>query len=190
VELGCGGTLAQHVSDLEDVNYLVVSPAMEDIRNRNILGELGESCRYLKLGRDPIVWKYPRRRLHEYRNEIRQKLWRLVEERLKPDLIFVPSLTDLHQDHHLVAEEAIRLFRNRSVLGYEIFNSSNGFKPALYVQLSPQSLQVKVNAVMSYTSQHHREYFNEEAVRAHARVRGVQVHTRYAEAFEIHRMVL
>jgi hypothetical protein len=48
----------------------------------------------------------------------------------------------------------------------------------------------KVEALKEYKSQAHRAYANEEFIKSLARVRGVQINTNYAEAFEILRWIL
>jgi len=188
VELGCGGIVSKFSKKVK-MTYLVVSPATDDPRNKNILEELAESCKILELQDKPVVWSYVRRRLHESRYDIRQDLYKFVVNDLKPDLIFVPSLKDLHPDHSLIAEETARMFRDRTILGYEVV-TGNRFDPMLYVGLDDASVSKKVKALMSYGSQLGRNYFNEEVIRSMARLRGAQVNMQYAESFEVLRMVI
>jgi hypothetical protein len=46
-----------------------------------------------------------------------------------------------------------------------------------------------VNALSKYKSQAHRPYANEEFLRSQLRMRGVQVSRRYAEVFEVVRLI-
>jgi LmbE family N-acetylglucosaminyl deacetylase len=188
VELGCGATVAQYGQTGK--TYLVVSPATDDPRNRNILAELELSRVELGLTEKPMVWNFTRRRLHESRYDLRQAIYRLVVEELKPDLIFVPSLNDLHPDHQLITEEVARMFRDRTILGYETPVTHDRANTKLYVRLKSESVERKIRALMCYASQRHRQYFNADVVQSVMRACGAQVNTKYAEAFEIIRMVI
>ena len=53
-----------------------------------------------------------------------------------------------------------------------------------------QDAQRKVEALAQYKSQAHRPYANEEFLRSQMRMRGVQVAQRYAEVFEVVRLVM
>lgn len=172
------------------MHYLVVSPALEDPRNVNILQELHEAADILGLKTSNLViWNYPRRELFKYHSEIRQKLFKLVDE-LNPDVIFTTTPNDLHQDHSLLGEETVRLFRDRNVLGYEVVNSSTAFWPDFYVELDENSVNRKIEALMKYTSQLHRYYFKPEAIESLARTRGVHAHCVFAEAFQVLKMIM
>lgn len=190
VELGCGGIISKYSHSGIDIYYVVISPALEDSRNKNIIHELHGSAKVLGLKSSNIrVLKYPRRVLHEYRNDIRQNLINLVAE-LDPDLIFTTTPDDLHQDHALIGEEVARLFRDVSVLGYEVVNSSHAFVCNFAVALDDDSLNRKIQALACYKSQSYRwYYFAEDVVRSVARMRGAQVKMKYAEGFHLMRMV-
>jgi len=49
-----------------------------------------------------------------------------LERQHKPDLIFLPSSFDVHQDHKVIFEEVRRAFKKSSILGYEFMR--NNFK--------------------------------------------------------------
>jgi hypothetical protein len=55
--------------------------------------------------------------------------------------------------------------------------------------LSEEQINIKINALKKYKSQEHRSYANEEFIRSLASVRGVQVGQRYAEVFEVIRLI-
>ena len=38
----------------------------------------------------------------------------------QPDVVFQPSLHDVHQDHQTIAAEGLRAFKRTTILGYEI----------------------------------------------------------------------
>jgi len=189
VELGCGGTIARYSSKV-DMHYLIVSPATEDPRNKNILQEMEKAAEILGLKKSNItVLHFPRRILHEYRADIRQQLIRIVNE-VNPDVIFSTTPDDLHQDHAVIGEEVLRLFRERSVIGYEVIRSSINFSANFYVELSEEDINRKIKALMEYKSQQDRYYFDPEVIISLARMRGSQVKARYAEAFRVWRFIV
>jgi hypothetical protein len=56
--------------------------------------------------------------------------------------------------------------------------------------LSEENINTKINALGAYNSQNGKNYANEEFIRSLARTRGVQIGSRYAEAFEVIRWVM
>ena len=187
VELGCGGTIARF-SKQARIDYLILSPCLEDPRNANIIPEAEAAAGILGIDRaSMIVEDLPRRTFHDKREDIRRILI-AARDRLEPDLVFCPSLRDVHQDHEVTAEETLRLFRDVSVVAYESPRSSLDFQPNLYLTLDEDHLETKVRALMSYKSQFDRYYFEPDIIRSFARMRGAQCRERYAEAFEIMRL--
>ncbi len=189
VELGCGGTIARFTAQAA-IGYLILSPCLEDPRNANILTEAEAAADALGIDRGSmIVEDLPRRTFHDNREAIRRILI-AARERLDPDLVFCPSLNDVHQDHQVAAEETFRLFRDASVFAYESPRSSRDFVPELYVTIDDAALDTKVEALRAYRSQYDRYYFEDDVIRAFARMRGAQCRSRYAEAYEVLRMTV
>jgi hypothetical protein len=59
----------------------------------------------------------------------------------------------------------------------------------MFVKLEDHHIQAKADALMLYKSQSHRPYANEIFLKSLAITRGTQVETKYAEAFEIKRIL-
>ena len=129
------------------------------------------------------------RRFKETRQQILEDLIRLRND-LQPDLVFVPSPTDIHQDHQVISEEGLRAFKNSSILGYEMPWNNVSFNTRAFVELDKKHIDRKVEALLCYKSQLHRSYVNEHFVVSLATVRGVQMGTQYAEAFEVVRYII
>ena len=136
-----------------------------------------------------FIYKFEVRRFPEFRQQILEIMIEL-REKLEPDLVLLPSLKDVHQDHHTIAEEGIRAFKYTSILGYEIPWNLLSFEPSQFVALQDRHLNKKMEAISCYQSQKHRHYANEEFIYGWARTRGVQVNYDYAEAFEVVRWIL
>jgi hypothetical protein len=58
------------------------------------------------------------------------------------------------------------------------------------VKLEQHHLDKKIEALKEYRSQSHRDYMSEDFISSLARTRGVQVGTKYAEAFEVIRFIV
>jgi LmbE family N-acetylglucosaminyl deacetylase len=131
-------------------------------------------------GHLPAHWATAKRAVQELRG------------RTDPDLLFAPNPRDAHQDHRAVAEIVPTAFRDHLVLGYEILKWDGDLgQPSAYQPLSAQLATSKADLLFEhYPSQHDRDWFDRETFLGLARVRGVQCHASYAEAFHLAKLVL
>lgn len=108
----------------------------------------------------------------------------------EPDLMLAPSSHDAHQDHRTLSQLVPTAFRNHLVLGYEILKWDGDLaQPNVFVPLAEAVIDEKIELLEAhYGSQRDRTWFDDEAFRGLARVRGVQCHSRYAEAFHVQKM--
>ncbi|MEN3534868.1 PIG-L deacetylase family protein [Microbispora sp. ZYX-F-249] len=109
-----------------------------------------------------------------------------------PDLVVAPHRGDLHQDHRGLAELVPTAFRDHLVLGYEIVKWDGDLgRPAVYQPLTPDVAKEKAALLQShYPSQRHRPWYDPEAFLGLARIRGIECHARYAEAFHVDKLTL
>ena len=193
-ELGCGGTIAKFIEEGRDVHVAVFSLAEETILPpwpKDVLAtELGNASRILGIPDDNVIaFRYPVREFPAHRQEILQDIIGL-RERIHPDLILVPSPNDIHQDHQVIAREGLRAFKKQTILGYEEPWNNIVFETRCFVMLKERHVEKKVEALHCYETQAERSYLDESFIRSLARTRGTQLESRYAEAFEVLRMVL
>lgn len=106
------------------------------------------------------------------------------------DLVLMPSLMDIHQDHQIIAEEAIRAFKHISILSYELPWNNFHFSNTCLVHLNEVHVRKKIFALAAYQSQTHRNYFSKEFIEGLAKVRGTQANCQWAEAFEVVRWIM
>jgi LmbE family N-acetylglucosaminyl deacetylase len=152
--------------------------------------EVREATRRLGIApKNLYVFGYTVRKLNYVRQEILEQLVRIRAE-AEPTLVFIPSLRDLHQDHATVAMEAVRAFKNRSILCYELPWNNIDFSNQCFSAVTPAQLERKIEALGAYTSQKMRKYMDREFVFGLARTRGVQAGVEYAEAFEVVRWII
>jgi LmbE family N-acetylglucosaminyl deacetylase len=135
------------------------------------------------------IRNYAVRKLNYVRQEILEDLVYL-KRHIRPDLVFMPSLTDLHQDHETVAKEGLRAFKDTCLLGYELLWNNLNFNTACFFKLDVSNVEAKCTALKAYVSQADKDYMSRDFIYAHARTRGVQARTTYAEAFETVRWIL
>jgi len=116
-----------------------------------------------------------------------------LRDSLRPDIVLVPSTSDLHQDHAVVSQEALRAFRrSASMFGYDFpWNVLQTSPLQFFVELEEADLFRKTSALQSYKSQLAKanNCLTVEYVRALAIERGNRIGRRYAEAFEVLREV-
>ncbi|WP_330329167.1 PIG-L family deacetylase [Streptomyces sp. NBC_00536] len=118
-----------------------------------------------------------------------------VEElraRTEPDLVLAPRTEDAHQDHRGLAKLVTTAFRDHLVLGYEIVKWDGDLgRPVAYQPLAPETAEEKVRLLQEhYPSQRHRPWYDREAFLGLARIRGIECHARYAEAFAVTKLTL
>jgi LmbE family N-acetylglucosaminyl deacetylase len=194
-EIGCGGSIAKFVEEGRELYYVAFSVARTSaVQNgfpENILEiEVKKAMQVLGIPEDNLIlYDFPVRKFPEIRQSILEEMIKLRRE-LRPDLIFVPSLNDIHQDHQVVAREGLRAFKRHSILGYEEPWNNIVFESRSFITLEKRHVEKKVEALKCYESQMHRAYLNERAIWGMAELRGTQLEGGYAEAFEILRWII
>ena len=96
-----------------------------------------------------IIFRYKVRELSYHRQEILEELVRIKKD-IRPDLVFLPSSNDLHQDHSTVSVEGIRAFKDTAILGYEIPWNNIEFHTEAFISLSEENINRKVFALDAY----------------------------------------
>ncbi len=193
-ELGAGGTISKLVENGSNVHYAAFSTAEEsvpdhlpkDILKREVL------LATKKLGikkENLILYDYQVRKLNYNRQDILETLIKLKSE-LNPDLVLMPSLNDIHQDHLTIAQEGLRAFKTTTILGYELIWNNLTFNTVSFIKLEEHHIRNKFNALQEYTSQIGKDYISEEFIFSLAKSRGVQIGQKFAEAFEVIRLIL
>ncbi|CAN5668178.1 hypothetical protein BH10BAC5_BH10BAC5_14340 [soil metagenome] len=193
-EFGCGGTIHKFVKMGREVFYAAFSTAEESVPSnlpRDILTtEVTAATKVLGIKPDHLLlYKYRVRRFATERQEILEDLVKLNKD-IKPDLVFMPSLNDLHQDHTTIANEGLRAFKKTSILGYELPWNNLTFTTQSFISLSEENLVAKLNALDCYNSQKGRDYTSGEYIRSLAITRGIQIGIKYAETFEVIRWII
>ncbi|WIX80071.1 PIG-L family deacetylase [Amycolatopsis carbonis] len=190
IAIGAGGTLLTLCGQRPGlrVDALVLSGGGTE-REAEERAALAAFCPGANL--DVTVLKLPDGRLPAHWDEAKNALEEL-KQRTDPDVVFAPRTVDAHQDHCGLAQLVPTVFRGYLALGYEIVKWDGDLgRLAAYVPLADELAERKVRLLQEhYASQRHRPWYDREAFLGLARIRGIECQQRYAEAFEVNKLIL
>jgi len=208
--LGCGGTLARHAGEGDEVHVLLLADGVTSrVRKRKAELRQREACarRAMKIvgAAAPVFAGFPDNRLDSIALlDVVQAVERFLT-RVRPRIVYTHHGGDLNVDHRVVHGavitacrplpdsriEAIYTFEVPSSTEWQSAQQSAPFVPQRYVDIST-SLARKLEALRCYGSEmrkapHPRSY---DGVRALAQLRGMQAGLAAAEAFGVVREVV
>ena len=188
IELGCGALLA-HVGHACQVMCVTLSDNQENPELEGLVDQHRRSMAVLGVPAERVVVRdFSTRHFPRDRQKILEFLYEL-NRRERPDLVFAHSRADMHQDHNVVTDEALRAFRGTTVLGFDVIRSSHGFFPHFLVGVNEADVANKIQALAAYTTYADRYYFQPEVTRATLVRNGALAERPYAEGFDILRIV-
>lgn len=196
--LGCGGTIAKHVSQGDEVYICIVTQTYkpdwsdEYVKKRNKLIEKYQKILGIK---KMLFLNYPTVKLDTIpQKKINDSLYKIVKK-IEPEVLYIPHKGDLIKDHRLIHEACLVVARPtnnkiRRVLSYEVLSETewglktDPFIPNVYVNISG-FLEKKIKAMKTYSIElkkypHPR---SEEIIEALAKKRGSEAGMRLAESF-------
>ncbi len=196
-ELGCGGTIIKLKEKNKKILLAVFSTAEDSVPENmpkdTLRKEFLAVTEKLNLSKDDfIIENYRVRRLNEKRQDVLETLVKIRND-FNPDLVIGPSLNDYHQDHQVLANEMLRAYKgSSSIISYELPWNHVTFSNQMFVKLKKRHLNEKMTLLNCYHSQvvKNRAYFSEEFIFGLAKMRGVQINSEYAEAFEVIRWII
>jgi len=113
----------------------------------------------------------------------------------KPDLVFTHWIEDSHTEHKLITRAVVTACRRSkiSILAYREPTTggppvSREFNPRFFVDIS-ETFETKIEAIKAYASQAEKYKYWIQATEGSASYYGAQIQTKYAEAFEVIRLV-
>ena len=192
-EFGCGGTIAKLVELGATVHYIAFSKCEESVPEgypKDILvHEVTKATAVLGiLPQNLHILNYRVRYFNYERQEILEDMVKFGKM-IKPDLVFIPSVNDMHQDHSTIAMEGLRAFKGINILSYELAWNNISFNHAYFTRLEESHVDTKIQSLAQYESQKHRPYASERFIKALALTKGVQIGGEYAEVFEVVRLI-
>jgi LmbE family N-acetylglucosaminyl deacetylase len=188
IEIGCGA-LIHHVANISQVTCVTLSDNQTNPDLKNVVNEQRRSMARLGVPKERVQYgPFATRVFPQARQEILQYFLSLREQ-LDPDIIFVHTVHDVHQDHLTMTEESLRAFRGITVLGFDVVRSSYGFFPHFLVAVNEEDVKAKIEALSEYETYRDKYYFNSELTRAIMIRHGALAERPFAEGFDILRIV-
>ncbi len=188
IEIGCGALIA-HIASNTEVMCYTLSDNQKNPLLKNVVNEHYESMATLGVSKDHvIVGEFETRRFPQQRQEILEYLID-INRKDHPEIVFVHTKSDIHQDHATVTEECLRAFRGTTVLGFDVIRSSYGFFPNFLVEVSEADVDLKIAALARYHTYESKYYFDPKVTRATLIRHGALAERPYAEGFDILRVI-
>jgi LmbE family N-acetylglucosaminyl deacetylase len=188
IELGCGALL-HNIVKKTDVLCVTLSDNQKNPDLKSVRDEHYQAMEILGVPKENVVLgPFTTRVFPDARQDVLEYFLKLRMD-FKPDLIFVHSKQDVHQDHNTMTEEALRAYRGITVLGFDVVRSSYGFFPHFLVEVTEQDVNKKIEALSKYETYSDRYYFNSNLTRSIMVRHGALAERPFAEGFDISRIV-
>lgn len=188
IELGCGAFI-HHISGQAKLLCVTLSDNQKNPSLSNIVSEHIKSLNSLGVNNhDIIIGQFETRKFPDFRQEILEYMLELRND-FNPDIVFVHTRSDIHQDHNVVTEEGLRAYRGRTVLGFDVVRSSYGFFPHFLVGVTEEDVNAKLTALSQYKTYHGKYYFDPQLLKATMIRHGALAEKPFAEGFDILRIV-
>lgn len=192
-ELGAGGTIARLIECGANVSYAAFSTAEDSLQPGlapdTLVREVKAATACLDIHPENLyIFGHKVRELEYARQRVLDEMISLRKN--KYDLVLLPTLNDIHQDHEVIAKEGLRAFKQTTILGYELIWNNLSFQSSCFIRLARRHLEKKCLALKAYTSQQDKPYMTEDFIMSLSRARGVQIGAEYAESFEVLRWVM
>ena len=192
VELGCGGALARHAIEGDDVYVYVATKSgftnyqQEVVRgNETALAEAKQAMQILGV-KELICGDFPTLAV-EFTDTLNVEILKIVENK-GIDLVYAHWAGDIHHDHQAVSKATLHSCRHvPRMLMYRSnwYHSTQEFHGNFYVDITDQ-WEVKQKAIQAHESEMNRTskkwivFFKNEAENA-----GQRIGVKYAEVFEL-----
>ncbi len=188
IELGCGA-LIYHIVKQTEILCVTLSDNQKNPDLKNVKYEQYEAMEVLGVSKKKMIFgPFTTRVFPDARQDILEYFLQLRRD-FQPDLIFVHSKQDVHQDHLTMTDEALRAFRGITVLGFDVVRSSYGFFPHFLVEVTEEDVNKKIEALSKYKTYRDKYYFNSELTRSIMVRHGALAELPFAEGFDILRIV-
>lgn len=205
--LGCGGTMARLSAAGAEVHVAVVTrgqePDFDSAYVDRVVGECESAHRLLGVA-DTHFLDLPAAGLDQVAHALLNRRIGEVIGAVRPELLFLPFIGDIHLDHQLAFTAGMVASRPRSVeiprliLAYETLSETNWWAPGITPAFVPNvfidiagTLDKKLAAFGEFQSQVKEapDERSPEIIRALALVRGAACYRHAAEAFVLVRQI-
>ena len=207
--LGCGGTISKYSKKGHDIYVLVLTNANKGAPEIYSTKQISLIRKESKLANNFIGTKklffenLPALSLNQYPIYKISNIIKKYISNIQPEIIFIPSINDIHEDHKIIfkaAKVATRMNKKsnlKKILSYEVLSETEwnenekSFSPNYFVRLNKSHINNKIKAFLKYKSQvkkfpHPR---SREVILNLSKIRGSQVFSEYAEAFRVEKIL-
>ena len=196
IELGCGGSIAKHVLNGDNVYAYVATvsgfsnPHLKPVRKNSVAKQEGISAMKV-LGVKKLYTGNFKTLFVEFNEKLNIEILKIIEKN-KIDLVYSHWIGDIHHDHQAVGRSALHSSRHvRNILLYRSnwYNSTSSFNGNFYVDIS-ETWEIKKKSIMKHKSEMNRtgnkwiKFFHNEAINT-----GQKINVRYSEVFEVVKFV-
>jgi LmbE family N-acetylglucosaminyl deacetylase len=205
--LGCGGSIAKHILDKDEVFVLFMSEGTSS-RIHFDLNDIGlrkknsiKAASILGVTEDPIFLQLPDNRMDSLDLLSVVKKIEKVFSQIKPEIVYTHYTDDLNIDHQIAYKAVMTACRPvphffvKEIYSFEVLSSTEWspnkiFTPNYYKDVS-DTIDLKMAAMEVYDRElnsfpHPR---STEAIKNLAKYRGSSVGIEYAEAFKVERII-
>ncbi len=135
IELGAGA-LIHNIRGQSEILCATLSDNQKNPALQNVVVEHRASMAVLGVPEDhDLIETFETRKFPDLRQEVLEYLLKLRRE-FQPEIIFCHSQNDIHQDHNVVTQEALRAYRGLTLLGFDVVRSSYNFFPHFLVEVN------------------------------------------------------
>ncbi len=185
IEYGCYGTIRKHLERGDEVHFIILSAGEKSGEKEKRLEEAKKSAE--NLGVKLHQFEYPDTNI-PHTHDVIEKIEKIINQ-VNPQRVYTHSINDTHQDHRTVAYHTLAAARFvPEILFYESPSLYLGFKPNYYIDIT-KYMKDKVKALQIFTTQNHKDFMKINAIQGLAQFRGLATSVKYAEAFEIVRIL-
>ena len=182
IELGCGG-LINKLKNQHKIYTLILSKNLDQPEHKNLVIESKKSLKILGVKEKNIIFgDFKSREFSYQRQKIVDYLWQ-IKKKIKPTCIFITPF-DLHQDHQVCNMESKRVFREKSILEYDLVRSTLDRNHSMFVELTKKELDVKIKALEQYKTHSKRNYFKKQTITSIAQAGGIKQELDFCEIFK------
>jgi LmbE family N-acetylglucosaminyl deacetylase len=182
IELGCGG-LINKLKNQHKIYTLILSKNLDQPEHKNLVIESKKSLKILGVKERNIIFgDFKSREFSYQRQKIVDYLWQM-KKKIKPTCVFITPF-DLHQDHQVCNMESKRVFREKSILEYDLVRSTLDRNHSMFVELTKKELDVKIKALEQYKTHSKRNYFKKQTITSIAQAGGIKQELDFCEIFK------
>jgi N-acetylglucosamine malate deacetylase 1 len=190
-EIGCGGTLAKHRANGDEVLILVITNSEYHdhygklIRGADVALKEGKNAAKI-LDCELTYLNYPTKEV-KFDHKIIADIERVIDEH-ETDLIYTHWDNDVHQDHQAIAKATLTAGRKvKKILMYQsnMYTNTKTFIPNFYVDIS-NFFEIKMKSILAHENEVKKfgpgwlKFWENEAVNA-----GQKFNVSYAEQFQL-----